>query len=443
MFITLEDPRAKVQGSRDPLGIQPIWSRFGREVVCNLTTVSRAVRGFSVTMLGRYFAERLIETGRAHDEDAIPIFLRCEQASAYARFVAREQREDEEEETDIVLGITRVKNFLADYSKNVHIANNPDGYILSDQRTYGLWGLYSVAARVSGLIADGPVGLTDESRRFIQDEYAPKFRSREKDLLKLFSKNGRLRVEKSRQPFKAWMNLLGGGLSKGEVAFFGRLLRDAKNFNRNEHGEQSPADQSRSQRQSQLAQLIIGLPDEELSGRKYMVSLLDRARLDGFEDLGKRLEDIVRVEATLAPAEYLFDLLLSNNGRTVASIAKTIENLWGSSVPNLETSFTDCLPQINKAVSKGQVDQLIRFDKALSMGDYKESINSLIDWNATVTQGRGSAAWVRRTGNKLEVKYRGRETGLPSGDSLTNLWRNSYFIDSLTSVCFQLEANGG
>ena len=89
MFLTLEDPRARVKGSRDPLGVQPIWTRFGREVVTNLTTVSRVVRGFSVVLLGRYFAERFIEEGRASEEDAIPIFMRTEQACAYARVAGR------------------------------------------------------------------------------------------------------------------------------------------------------------------------------------------------------------------------------------------------------------------------------------------------------------------------------------------------------------------
>ena len=33
MFLTLEDPNAKIKGSRDPLGAQPIWAAFGRHVV--------------------------------------------------------------------------------------------------------------------------------------------------------------------------------------------------------------------------------------------------------------------------------------------------------------------------------------------------------------------------------------------------------------------------
>ena len=51
-FLTDLDPQAAIKGSRDPLGIQPIWTRMGRHVVGNLTTVSTSVRDFTTTILG-------------------------------------------------------------------------------------------------------------------------------------------------------------------------------------------------------------------------------------------------------------------------------------------------------------------------------------------------------------------------------------------------------
>ena len=63
-FLTDLDSRAAVKGSRDPLGIQQIWTRLGRHVVGNLTTVSDSVRDFTTMLLGYYFAARL-EIGRA------------------------------------------------------------------------------------------------------------------------------------------------------------------------------------------------------------------------------------------------------------------------------------------------------------------------------------------------------------------------------------------
>ena len=82
-FFTELDSRAAIKGSRDPLGVQAIWTRMGRHVVGNLTTVSTSVRDFTVTMLGYYFAERVAEESGCSDD--LNVFLRWEQLAAYAR----------------------------------------------------------------------------------------------------------------------------------------------------------------------------------------------------------------------------------------------------------------------------------------------------------------------------------------------------------------------
>jgi hypothetical protein len=58
-FLTDLDARAQVKGSRDPLGAQSVWTRLGRQVVGNLTTVTNSVRDFTTLLLGYYFAERV------------------------------------------------------------------------------------------------------------------------------------------------------------------------------------------------------------------------------------------------------------------------------------------------------------------------------------------------------------------------------------------------
>ena len=62
-FLTDLDSRAAVKGSRDPLGVQAIWTRLGRHVVGNLTTVSTSLRDFTTLLLGYHFAERVAEEG--------------------------------------------------------------------------------------------------------------------------------------------------------------------------------------------------------------------------------------------------------------------------------------------------------------------------------------------------------------------------------------------
>ena len=103
MFLTLEDPNAKIKGSRDPLGVQPMWAAFGRQVVSNLTMQTASVRGFTILLLGRYFGARLIDEGRVPREGALDVFLRMEQIGAYARHVAHGVEGD-------IRGIERVRS---------------------------------------------------------------------------------------------------------------------------------------------------------------------------------------------------------------------------------------------------------------------------------------------------------------------------------------------
>src|SRR5262245_42910991 len=82
-FLTDLDARAAVKGSRDPLGIQLLWTRFGRRVVGNLTIVSNSVRDFTTLLLGYHFVEELTDDLGPGSE--LETFLKWEQLAAYAR----------------------------------------------------------------------------------------------------------------------------------------------------------------------------------------------------------------------------------------------------------------------------------------------------------------------------------------------------------------------
>ena len=120
MFLTLEDPNAKIKGSRDPLGAQPIWASFGRHVVTNLTMQTNSARGFTILLLARYLTERLIEEGRLGRESALDAFLRFEQAGAYARHVGHGVGSD-------ICGIDRVRSKVAKARARCRSAATPMG----------------------------------------------------------------------------------------------------------------------------------------------------------------------------------------------------------------------------------------------------------------------------------------------------------------------------
>lgn len=433
MFLTLEDPRAKVQGSRDPLGIQPIWSRFGREVVTNLTSVTRAVRGFAVVLLARYYSERLIEQGIAYEEDAVPMFLRLEQIAAYARY-----SRDEDSQQDIVLGVTRVARFLREHSMKVPICNDATGFILSDQKTYGLWGLYSVSARASGLLAPGPVGLTTEAREFVEQTYVPKLRSVQAKLEKLILKDGVLNAVKGQQPYTAMLKLLTGPLTEGEREFFAQTLRDA----RGQDVSSDPLDKARRERQRQLAELIPECCREDRSvTRTDVFSLMEAAHSRGYDALTERLRRILRLESLLVPIEAIFERLQAKSGQRINDVAKQIQDDWRDDVPGLNDPLDSLLPDIRSSVDDEQTKCVIECDEALRTGQYRNAIETILRWNEVVMSGRGSAPWVKSVGGKLDVRFRGLEVAFPKRDELPDLWRNGYFLDSLREVTFQTEVS--
>ena len=163
-FLTDLDPQLQIKGSRDPLGVQTIWVRLGRQVIGNLTTVSTSVRDFTTLLLGYYFAERVArEFGGDGD---IAVFLRWEQLAAYAR--------GEINSDWSFRGVLRVKKNLQDGAR-FRLGIDPSCQILSNQKTYGLWGLYTVPATASGLVEGDPKRLTVAGRELVEKVYLPVF----------------------------------------------------------------------------------------------------------------------------------------------------------------------------------------------------------------------------------------------------------------------------
>lgn len=425
MFLTLEDPNARIHGSRDPLGVQPVWASFGRHVVTNLTTVTTSIRGFTVLLLGRLLTEKMIEKGIAGEQDALSMFLRTEQIGSYARHLTHGVDDD-------IRGIERVKRFVEENRSAVPIQDDITGMILSDQKVYGLWGLYSVSARTSGLIADGPVGLTELAREFTDKNYWPVLQRVETKLFKLLKHGGSLRTHKKDPVFSAVSKCLPQSLTREEIKFYSQTLRDAV------HVKDNPS----AKRQPLFAELVKNHSDlKNYTDREEILGLAKAAR-GRDEALALRLEKIARLEAFFAPAEAIFDYLQTRGDQKPADLALKLRDHWGKQVPYLtESSLDDILPEIVNVVGKELGATMKQCDLALDAGAYEDAIMALLDWNKLVMAARKAAPWIQLTSGKLDVRYRGQEKELPDGKMLSGLWRNSYFIDALKSIVYHLAGN--
>jgi len=418
-FLTLEDPNAKIKGSRDPLGLVQIWYSFGRQVVTNLTTQTSSVRGFTVLILGRYLAARLIDEGTVPQEEALNVFLRFEQLAAYAREAVHGAGGD-------IRGIDRVRRNLQERPRKIAIQANRRGMILSDQKVYGLWGLFSVSARTSGLLSDGPVGVTERAAEFIESEYMPVLDGSLRPLLRLLARGGSIDTRRGDKVFTSIAEVLAPHLTNAEVRFY-----------RDHLGNATAVQGVAARRQAELTGLLEQL-DPDYIGREEILELRDRSRSnDG--DLSHCLDRIARVEALLAPAAYVFDYCLTRDRQPPEDIAGKLEAAWGR-VPNLAPSdFEELVPEIRDEAGK-EVAGLARcVCEGLSSANYGDVIRALFDWNAVVMKTRKSGPWATLDEKgRVEIRYRGSEQLLPKADALPTLWRNGYFLDSLSQIVHQL-----
>lgn len=425
MFLTLEDPNAKIKGSRDPLGTQPMWQKFGRHVVTNLTMQTNSVRGFTILLLGRYLTERLIEEGRLGRESAVDAFLRFEQIGAYVRHAAHGVGGGG------IRGIERVRSNLQKHGGRVRVGADLDQLILLDQRVAGLWGLFSASARVSGLLPDDPVGLTPEARAFVERACLQRLQPVMEPLLRLVERGGILDTRTPDAVFETLKEVLPESFTAEEQQFYGEYVRDGVHV----HVRETPPG-----RQRKFRELLVRCTELDIrTGRADVVRLCEEARsVDG--KLAEDLDRIVRLEAVIAPAMALLDFMLACHRRTVDDAAKELADRWGASAPNIHADRNrDLLPEIGCVAPETIPECLDRCQQALADGDYHEALEVLLAWHERVMRARGGAPWVQvGEDGRLDVRYRGAERALPSGEELPDLWWNDYFMSPLKAITRQL-----
>ncbi|MGH7860124.1 MAG: hypothetical protein ACREQY_22585, partial [Candidatus Binatia bacterium] len=303
------------------------------------------------------------------------------------------------------------------------------GMILSDQKVYGLWGLYTVSARTSDLIPDGPAGVSEEARELIERSYLPKLGPGLPGLLRLLEKGGYLTTKRSDPIFPGLAEVLTEELTPEELELYARHLRDALVPKGSPNG-----------RQQRFRVLLESLTDLEAPvGRDEVVRLADGARKQD-ETLAHSLDRVLHLEALLAPSDAAFDFLLTRQGLRPSDAADQLREAWGNRVPNLDTeAFEEMLPALRDVTSPEMVASARRCHAAMAGGEYEEALLALVDWNARVMADRKAAPWVRVGENgRIDVRYRGSERLLPSEDELPDLWRYDYFIGSLKRVTHQL-----
>ena len=425
-FLTDLDSRAAVKGSRDPLGIQSIWTRFGRHVVGNLTTVSSSVRDFTTLLLGVYFAQRVAED--LGPGTALATFLKWEQLAAYARAEGNKDYS--------FRGTERARKALSESSR-VTLSDDRSHQILSNQKIYGIWGLYSVPARSSGLLERDPPELTLPARELVEHVYL--------DILgKEGFRDGKRIVALLREPASR-VDVQGSDARLvGAIArvLNRRLLAREREFYRLHLLYGGPQDSTQG-RQRQLATLLHRtLSNEEFAWSPQMVGALGkeaRSEGDDWQALADRLDRIRRCETVLAPMSALFTHLLGLDGAGVEFVIKRVRDEWG---PGLRTIAIDDVHGLATEFGGADADvgkRWVTIAEAASNGAYGILLDLLIKQNRWVMEYRGGAPWIEQRDGRLHVRFRDEEGSLPKRTALSTLWRFPYFLDSLRQVAIAVK----
>jgi hypothetical protein len=424
-FFTDVDSRALVKGSRDPIGAQAIWTSFGRKVVGNVTTVSTSIRDFTILLMGYYLAERAAE--KAGEGSELETFLKWEQLAAFVRaYVNRDLS---------FRGTERVQKALSEGTRFTTSINGAS-QILSDQPTYGIWGLYSMPAMESGLVRREPPRLTEEGLLFVEKFYLPRFHRAGGNIDRLVSLLAKREAsfdlaKDTHELFASIAALLKRDLASQEREFYWRHI-----------AEGGPKENTKGC-QPLLARLLSErLPGRDVSWTPAVVRELSKAarKRDEGMALSSELERICTCESVLAPAALLFGFIQGLSGVTLDAAIKRIKNHWGARVKTIDPARVEELrPQLSK-VRAETAENWIRVAAGLSAGLYGDVVEQLIQQNKATMEWRGGAAWIELRAGTFHVRMRDEEGDLPQADEMPDLWRFSYFIDSLQLIASTLGA---
>ena len=395
--LSLMDDRSRPKGSRDPLGIEAIWSYMGRKVVGNLTTVTSNLDNFMVALLCCHHAN-----ASSDQPDQIQThYLRAEQLAAYLRLAAGNEN---------FLGITRAKaNFNNGY---LPLGKSEAAQILSNQLSYGLWGLYSTAMQVAGLISGSDRRLTPEGSKLVAEMVACMGDAQWQSFHQL-ALNDEVSLERVQALAPAFNGLLRNtGVRRVVVS---ALL------------------QWQSARRLQLE--LYGWAAEYLSGFSGDINvptfcrwLLGQSGIS--DDLRATVQQIQSLEPLLVLAATLMEWLQGQKGCNRAALLDVLQ-------PRLEGLILgDAWQAVARLPHRSFLTNLYQAGNA---HDADALISCVLEQNKQVMQQRGGAAWLEWQGDALRVRVANDRASIP--ESLAKhchgRWWNSYFIGSFLQIARQ------
>lgn len=436
MFLTALAPEARVKGSRDPLGLLPIWSRLGRRLIGNVTTVSGDLRGWTSLLVSvglvREFA--LAEPENPFDRMA---FFRAEQLIGYARVWAEEFGPGLPTRCHETRGVSRVRMRLRearDGKDAIPLGLDSAARILGNQAAAGVWGQLSACAEASGLLDRRRKQLVGPGASLWSDLFSTALVEHGRSLAPLLrGERGFAPGGRHQDVAMTLAELHRPELSPLEVDVY----RDAILLGTNS----GPPVQSSLVRQWRALGLVrhpVGrLPDVAL--------LASELRRTGAGEPADLLDDVVAAEHLLGPAELLFGWLLGQHGEPLSAVVDDLSRQWPAPV-EVAGHATDTLlrPVVLDAYHTATAfDLIVALRDALETGAWRDAVRSALELNTWIMRRRGGAPWVTIDEDRIEVRLGDGSDGLPDPGRRDEVRVHSYYLDPLYRLIRAWEEGSG
>lgn len=375
-----------------------IWTYFGRRVVGNLTTITSSLSNFAVALMGFHWANEIHAGASAGERRAMVLqaFLRYEQLAGYLRFLGGDRD---------IMGITRVSRRMTSDAETIRFGMGADDQILSDQTSYGLWGLYASPMQNSGLISGD-----------------------------------------DRQPTQAGLAIahrLERGLDKAKLTalFMSDKIASTESLERHSKPFVTAIDDTDTR--EQLLQILmqggegntvqqeIWQITRELAGRdalpeRYPDFVAALKASTSNSQVESRLAALDSVERLLVAVNNLFDYCRRKDGERLESVLEHLKGRYGFSYIPEDIDF-------EHAGSRGALLEKIR--SALRAGDAETAVLEILELNRRVMEDRDGAPWVEVENNgRLRVRVPKEAAVLRPLEELKYAWDYDYFMGSYLAI---------
>lgn len=395
-YFTQTDPDFKLKGSRDPLGFQSIWSHAGHKLIAHLSTVSTNLVDFQILCYAHYWYK-----SRSKDYNGfVPFFIKLEQAFSYARKIYLNQTGFNgitvisKRVTDNKIAISENHKFL--------LANNNNQNILTNQRSYGIYGKYIRPFRDMKLL-EYPQ-FNEIMNNSINEKGANGI---EKIIDKIFSKK---EFKIDTYSLKLFANLIGGITKSEQDLFAERILQT----------------ESKIHNQDLLFE-YIQKKDRDYLKEFHLFSFIKELKGDPSLDnkVKDTLEEIENTERIVSIFNLAFTKLLNKAS-------------WGLSQLMEDNEFWDNIRPYHNAVGYQYSEDVLNKLRDIIKLDTESKVKGLISRNQEVKSSKGNnRGWLELKDGRVTILY-GQTDYHRTIDYYSNYYENNYFIDNYLSLYNQI-----